>query len=249
MHRLFRLALLISGGGTTMEQILFACRDGVLEGLIEPALVIASKENIGGTQRAIKAGVPIDNINFCSRKQFLTRNEFGHALLNILKYHQVDIVLQAGWTPMMPSIVVSEYQSLIFNQHPEYIRQGQLGFGGPKMVGLTAHQARLLFLKETNPPDVEWFTEVVCHQVTTMEEFDDGEVVWTGRVPVKREDTAETLNDQALPVEWAVQIAALHAIATGTLVKIPQNPVIKPGQEKILEWAKAQAIKDYPVHG
>ena len=51
-----RLGMMISGGGTTMEQITLACKSGELE--MNVAAVIASKPDIGGIQRARDLGIP-----------------------------------------------------------------------------------------------------------------------------------------------------------------------------------------------
>lgn len=243
-----KLALLVSGSGSTMEQILVACYEGVLTGLIEPTLVIASKDGIGAIEKAQKLGFPSSGIEVYERSSYQTPWNYGIALLKLLNYYNVDLILQAGWTPKTPENVVNEYAGRIFNQHPEMLQNGCLGFGGKGMVGLAAHYARILFLRETKPPKEEWFTEVCCHRVT--KKYDEGEVIWSGRVPVKTGDSAESLQERAIPVEWAVQIAALHSIATDTVRPVQKNGlIVKPEQEELLTACKKEAVKKYPFHG
>ena len=239
-----RLAILFSGSGSTMAEVIRACHYGLLVGLIDPVVAIASKAGIGGLDLARLDGVPSI---VCGRKQFDSPANFGEGLLAILRHHRVDIVLQAGWTCTTPANVFGVYHDRVYNQHPGMLDHGYLGYGGSGMVGLAVHWARYLFLLKTNPPESEWFTEVVCHRATPR--LDDGAVIWSARVPVYRDDTAETLQARALPVEWAVQIAAMHAVGTDSVQPIVYHSrIIKPGQEEILESCKREAIARYPFH-
>ena len=244
-----KLALFVSGGGTTMEQILIACLPGgILNGLIEVVLVIASKPGIGAIDKAKKLGLWENHIVVCESTSYQTPYNYGLALLEILHHFEVNIILQAGWTPLTPENVVTEYAGRIYNEHPEFLDHGHPDFGGQGMVGLAAHQARILFLQETNPPPEERFTEVCCHRVT--KKYDEGEVIVTGRVPVKLDDTAESLQERALPLEWLVQIFALYMIATNSVRTIQRTErVVKPGQEGILDACKRKAMEMYPFHG
>ena len=52
-----QIALLISGSGTTMEAIIKACQKGVLAGLVEPTVVVSSRQDNQGIKKAKKYGI------------------------------------------------------------------------------------------------------------------------------------------------------------------------------------------------
>ena len=247
---MLRLAMLISGGGTTMEQILLACDNGPLKGLVEPVLVIASNDNIGGIQRAIDAGFPAGNIKVIGRKG-RTKANFAEQLISSFSVFRVDVVGQFGWTEYTPEDVIdwcNQRQYPIINQHPGAIDPGHPGFGGKGMVGPVVHEALIRYLHAVNPLDSAWFAEVTCHFVTMK--YDDGPIIFSARVPVRRDDTAETLQERALSVEWATQIAGLMKLALGnTNPVVRETRLIPPENISNLLKAKAEAKEAYPFHG
>ena len=77
-----KIALLISGGGTTMEAIIKACQSGVLNG-VEPVLVIASSANAGGIEKAKKLGISDNDILIINPKSFENKGLFGEIIINL----------------------------------------------------------------------------------------------------------------------------------------------------------------------
>jgi phosphoribosylglycinamide formyltransferase 1 len=242
-----RTAFFISGGGTTLEQLLIACRLGVLRGLIEPVLIVASEPGLGGIARAISTGFNSDSIHVCERGQYGSQYDFGRALIELCQRYAVELVEQCGWIKLTPANFIDQFCGKVLNQHPGGTDPGHPGFGGRKMVGPVVHQTVLGYLRETNPPENRWYTQPTCHFAT--EKYDEGPILWLGQVPVYPDDTAESLAARVLPVEWAVQTAALYAVATRTAKPIIRSErLIAPGSEAILERCKAEAIAMYS-HG
>lgn len=238
-----KLGILFSGGGSTMAEVIRQCTYGLLKGWAIPVVTICSDRNAGGRDGSKTLGTPGE---LCERRQYPSYEAWSDALLGILQKHEVELVMQLGWTERTPRMVIEAYQGLIGNQHCGGLDHGKPGFGGEGMVGLAVHEAVLQYLRETDAPKHGWWTEMVCHRVT--EKWDDGEVIWLARVPVDLEhDTAESLQTKALPVEWAVQVAAIQQLAAGTARPIERtDPVIKPGTESILAECKRKAIDKYP---
>ncbi len=245
MTKPLRLALLISGGGTTASAIIQACRNGVL--LIEPVVVIASSGSISGISRVQEAGYPRESIEIIDPTGFADRKEFADALVAACEKYSVDLVGQYGWLPLTPRKLIEKYEGRIINQHP-----GPLDppsgppaggdFGGKGMWGRRVHAAVLHFRRETNH---DFWTEATTHLVTA--EFDKGEVIKRKKVEIHPEDTVEDLQKRVLPVEYEVQIAALSDFANDSVtISKREKPLIRPEEVSILEAAKLKTGLEYP---
>ncbi|HUC88587.1 MAG TPA: formyltransferase family protein [Candidatus Paceibacterota bacterium] len=236
-----KIALLISGGGTTMQAIIKACKDNALQGVV-PALVIASKEGIGGIQKALDLGIKEKDILVLNPKAFADNSLYGEAILAECKKRNVDFIGQYGWLVKTPSNVIEAYKNMIINQHPGPLDTGRPDFGGVGMYGMRVHQARLEFVRRTNK---DFWTEATAHRVTV--DFDEGKIVKRKQVPIFQNDTAEILQARVLPIEHEVQIETLRDFANGNVSEfIRETPLVLPSEEKILEECKQLAIKMYP---
>ena len=91
-----KLAMLISGSGTTAAAILTAIQDGRLSGL-DVACVIASKPGIPGIERVKQFGLKDDQVAVIARKDFDSTEEFGEKMLSFLHKHEAEYVGQYGW--------------------------------------------------------------------------------------------------------------------------------------------------------
>ena len=151
------LAILLSGEGTTAARIISECRwDGKLYGM-NAALVIASRPDAGGIEKARSLGVKEENIVVIERKDFETPEAFGEAILVQCAKRNIDIIGQYGWMVMTPANVVEKYEGRMINQHPGPLDiypnapDGRAGhdFGGAGMYGMRVHAARLCFVQKT----------------------------------------------------------------------------------------------------
>lgn len=64
------IAGLMSGGGTTLLRVYLATLDGPLCGLVELRLAVASRKGIGGIDKLVSAGFPVDQIIVCDPRNF-----------------------------------------------------------------------------------------------------------------------------------------------------------------------------------
>lgn len=231
MHR---LASLVSGGGSTMEEIAKAARSGEIPDL-ELACVVASRADAGAVARARALGIPEKDIVVVSRR---THGEaFARVLLETLGERGVTVVTQNGWMVKTPEEVIAAYEGRIFNQHPGSPED----VGGQGMYGKRVHAAMVLFRKRTKRALA---TAMIAQRVHT--EYDRGAVVQRTYVPVEDDDTPETLQARALPVEHAVQIALLQDFVRGTLRDLPPESVARPEEQELLEECKREAMALYP---
>ena len=247
-----RIALLLSGGGTTIEAIIKATQNGTLKNVV-PALIIASRETARGIAKARALGIANDNIVVLNPKNFSTPDAFGEAILHECRARDVDFIGQYGWLAKTPANVCDAYKGMIVNQHPGPLdthqnasdlggQAGRPDFGGVGMYGIRVHQARLLFVRETNR---DFWTEVTAHRVTTN--FDKGKIVKRKQIEILPDDTAESLQTRVLSVEHEIQIETLRDFANGIVKEFyREEPLVRPGEEEILEECKKEAIKMYP---
>lgn len=236
-----RIALFISGGGTTMEAIIKACKNNTLQNIV-PVLVVASKSNILGIKKALDLGMQEEDVVVLNRRFFNTEEDFGQAILSLCKERDVDFIGQYGWLVKTPWNVCEAYKGKIVNQHPGPLDNGRPDFGGSGMYGLRVHQARIEFVRKTNR---DFWTEATAHYVTSN--FDEGKIIKRERVPIFIDDTAEILQSRVLPIEHKVQIEALKDFSEGKVEEFyREEPLVREGEENLLEECKKLAIRMYP---
>jgi phosphoribosylglycinamide formyltransferase 1 len=232
-----RLGILISGGGTTMAEIIKACQSGEIPNT-EIACIIASNPGAGGIEKAKKLSIPSEDIVVIEPDK-TNRNAFGMAIIKELKSRGVSLVTQNGWLPLTPGKVIEAFSGMIFNQHPGPVPE----FGGKGMYGRRVHASVLYFFRETGQKNP--YTEVIGQRVAAK--FDQGAVIQSAPVEILDGDTADDLQQRALPIEHRVQINMLKDIVTGNIREIRRaKPLVLPGQENILEQAKHAAVLLYP---
>ncbi len=194
-----RLGVFVSGGGTNLQAIIDAIEDGRLSA--DLALVLSSKRDAFALERAKKHNIPGV---FISSKQFSERDEFVHRMLSLLEEYKVDFIALAGYLRKVPPEVVREFRNRMTNIHPALLPS----FGGKGMFGIRVHQAVLEYGCKV--------TGVSVHIVD--EEYDHGPIVAQECVPVRDDDTPETLARRVLEVEHRLYPKALNWFAEGKVV-------------------------------
>lgn len=256
-----RLAVLLSGGGTTAAAVFRACDHGELRDLYEPVCVIASNHHAGGVDRAHEAGIsrvaiippplrpkfpPIeDAAGLTARQQYAeARSAFGLDILEVLRQAGTEVVAQLGWLPRTPVNVIEAFPGAMINQHPGPLDPGHPDFGGPGMFGRRVHAARLAFVREVKRED-NFFTEATVQFVHP--EFDRGSLIVTQTLEIQPEDDVPSLQQRLLPIEHATVIKALIMLAHGEAQPLSRRErLVLPREVDILQRIKRQAIRDWP---
>ena len=109
-----RIAVLLSGEGTSLENLLACIERGELPARV--VLVLASKEGAGGLARASRRGIPAVAV---PRKQFRDTKAFNDALHAELERHDPDLVLLLGF--LSPFELRGRYEGRALNVHPALI--------------------------------------------------------------------------------------------------------------------------------
>ena len=182
-----RVAVFVSGSGTNLQALLDACGS---ESPARIVLVAANKKDAKGLERARNVG--IDTV-------FLEDPSDGPTIVAILNEHQIDLVVLAGYLKLIPEDVVLAYENRMLNIHPGLLPS----FGGPGMYGKRVHQAVL--------DSGATVSGVTVHIVTA--EYDRGPIVAQWPVPVRPDDTVDSLQQRVLVVEHALLLAVVLAAA------------------------------------
>jgi len=193
---MLRVVVLISGGGTNLQAIIDAVRNGRIQNT-EIAEVISSGPEAYGLVRAAKAGVLAVTI---SPKAFETRKAFEKALLDELNRVNPDLIVLAGYLVKIPMDVVREYERRIINIHPSLIPS----FCGKGFYGLKVHEAALARGVK--------ITGATVHYVD--EELDAGPILKQKAVEVPEGITAEELQRKVMEeAEWVILPEAIAELA------------------------------------
>ena len=128
-----RIAVLVSGGGTNLQALLDAQRDGKMPHG-EIVLVVSSRAGAYALTRAENAGVAARVLTpSCGQEPF--ENE----LSALLREQEIDLILLAGFTFILSAAFTRQWPRRILNVHPSLIP----AFCGKGMYGLRVHEAAL----------------------------------------------------------------------------------------------------------
>lgn len=233
------IAILISGGGSTMERVIKECQSGGIQNS-KVVHVIASNAKAGGIAKAEALGVPVTILR--PQKDFDGNSvAFGQAIIDTCTSSQADIIAQLGWLAKTPSNVVKKYAGKIINQHPGILNNRFNDFGGQGMHGLTVHQAVINFMKKIGRPIM---TEATVHIVT--ENYDDGVILGVKGVPILADDTAETLAARVLPYEHELVVEILRRLAYGQVIEILKHGnLVREDEMELFENAIKEAKQQH----
>ena len=182
-----RIAVLVSGGGTNLQALLDAQRQGDL-GSGKICLVVSSRPGVFALERAQNSGV---EAIVTERKKYPTQQEYDAALLHELETRGIELVVLAGFLSILGSDLVRHYERRILNVHPSLIPS----FCGQGCYGLKVHQAALSYGVKLTGATVHFVSEVV----------DGGKILLQKAVEVRDSDTPETLQQRVMEeAEWQI---------------------------------------------
>jgi len=191
-----RLAVLLSGSGTTLQNLLDRIAAGSLPAAI--AVVLASREDAFGLERARQAGIPAIAV---PRLQFPDVDRFNDALHEELQRHQFDLIVMAGF--LSPFQLRNRYAGRVMNIHPALIP----AFCGRGYYGVKVHRAV-----------IESGVKVSgCTVHFADDEYDHGPIILQAAVPVLDDDTPETLAARVHELENQLYPEAIRLWAAGRL--------------------------------
>ena len=191
-----RLAVLISGSGTSLQNFIDKIEAGSLDARI--VVVIASRRNIAGIERAEKAGLHVEIVE---RRKFADADSFSEAITAAIEPQDPDLVLLAGF--LQKYLFPEKYHGRVLNIHPGLLPE----YGGQGMYGHHVHEAVLA----AGEP------ESGCTVIIADHEYDHGPTVLERRVPVLPGDTSDTLAARVFEAECEAYPEAVRMFAEGKL--------------------------------
>lgn len=240
--RPLRLALIVSGSGTTMAVIIIACLNGILQGLVEPILIVATEAGIGAIGRALELVFPAERIVVCDPTQFKSRELFGQELIRLFQTYKVNQIGLHGCTVILPPNVVRAFAGHIINQHPGALRRNHVDFG--KLYGRQVVYAAWLFARRSCRSRNQ-FVEASAQFVD--DGIDTGVVVGRKRIPILPDDDENTLRQRLILVEYKLQILVLQSAALGVPLPLHfESHLIDEDEQELLKQCKAEARLKYP---
>lgn len=191
-----KLAVLLSGSGTTLQNLIDRIEAGQLDAVV--TCVISSRINAYGLERAKNHDIPASAI---PRKGYADAGSFNEALWAAIRHHQPGLVVLAGFMSLIE--IPKDYANRIMNVHPALLP----AFGGTGMYGHHVHEAVLEHGVKV--------TGATVHFVDP--EYDRGPIILQECVPVKDDDTADTLAARVQEKERELYPRAVQLFAEGRL--------------------------------
>ncbi len=192
-----RMAVLLSGGGTTLQNLIDRLADGRMTGW-EIVLVISSLSKAYGLERAKQAGIPSCVVR---KKDHADVASFSEALIEQLDAAEVDLVVEAGW--MCLWTLPDRYLGRVMNVHPALLPS----FGGQGFYGHHVHEAVLAYGCKISGATVHFVNNA----------YDEGPIILQKAVPVEEDDTPDTLADRVQAAEREIYPRAIDLFAQDRL--------------------------------
>jgi phosphoribosylglycinamide formyltransferase 1 len=185
------IGVLISGRGSNLQALIDAVAEGRLDARI--ALVISNRADAAGLERARAAGIEAIVID---HRAFATRDEFDRELVRELRARGVSLVCLAGFMRLVGAPLLDAFPNRILNVHPSLL---------PSFPGVDAQRQALEHGVK--------IAGATVHLVTR--ELDGGPIVLQAAVPVRDDDTVETLSARILIEEHRIYPDAISWILDG----------------------------------
>jgi phosphoribosylglycinamide formyltransferase-1 len=185
--------VLISGGGTTLKNLLAVKAAGKLD--VEIALVISSNPKAGGLAIAKDAGLPTRVIERCSLRD---DEEYSRAVFDACRTSGADWVVMGGFLTFVP--IPPDFENRVLNIHPALIP----AFCGKGFYGHHVHEAVLEYGAKISGCTVHFVDN----------QYDHGPIILQKTVPVLDDDTPETLAARVFAAECEAYPEALRLLST-----------------------------------
>ncbi|MGH0029777.1 MAG: phosphoribosylglycinamide formyltransferase [Myxococcota bacterium] len=201
-----RVAVLLSGSGTSLENLCERIDDGSVPA--EVVVVLASKAGAGGLERARRRGIPAVAV---PRRDHPDLGDFNDALHAELARHDVDLVALLGFLSVFET---RGFAGRVINVHPALIP----AFCGKGYYGHHVHEAVLEAGVKVTGATVHFADD----------EYDHGPIILQEAIAVRDDDTPDTLAGRVQAVERRLVPEAIRLFAEGRLAVDGGRVRIKP---------------------
>lgn len=203
------LGVLVSGSGSNLQAIIDNIEARRLEARIK--IVISNVPHVLALERANKHGIPSMVISHQGYK----REDFDQKLVEVLKGHDVELVIMAGYMRLVTSTLLRAFPMRVMNIHPALL---------PAFPGAQVWQA-----------EVDYGVKFAGCTVHFVDEGEDtGPIIIQAVVPVYDDDTADILNARILKQEHKIYSQAIQLYAEGRL-EIQGRRVLTKGFPRVTD--------------
>lgn len=191
-----RIAVLVSGGGTNLQAIIDAQKEGILtSGKVE--LVVADKKEAYALTRAENNNIKTEVI---VKKECASKQEFEEKIIAVLEENEIDFIILAGFMQILSESFTTKYANRIINVHPSLIPS----FCGEGFYGLRVHEAALEYGVKVTGATVHFVNEIP----------DGGKIIAQKAVEILEGDTPETLQKRVMEnAEWIILPKAAEIVS------------------------------------
>lgn len=196
MHDPIRLAVLLSAGGTTLQNLIDRVADGRLRA--DLVLVLSSNADAYGLVRARNAGVPTAVIE---RKKQPSTEIFSERIFHSCREAGADLVCMAGFLQLIR--IPAEFEGRVMNIHPSLIP----AFCGKGYYGHHVHEAALKMGVKISGCTVHFADNI----------YDHGPIIVQRPVPVLEDDTPDSLAERIFEQECEAYPEAIRLFAEDRL--------------------------------
>jgi len=188
------IAVLISGGGRTLRNLMGHISEGALNAGIR--LLISSNPNSPGLEFANAENIPTLVV---PPREHPDPADFGEAIFGPCRAAGVQLVVMGGFLRYVP--IPADFENRVINIHPALIP----AFCGQGMYGHLVHEAVLAYGAKVSGCTVHFVDN----------EYDHGPVILQKTVPVLDGDTPDELAGRVFAAECEALPETINLIAAG----------------------------------
>lgn len=192
---MFKIAVLVSGGGTNLQEIIDNIENKRLNCKIE--YIIADRDCYS-LERGRKYNI---------KSILLDKKEYGNKLsneINKVLENKVDLIVLAGYLSIIDKDFISDWNNKIINIHPSLLPK----YGGKGMYGMNVHEA-VIANKEKKSGCTVHFVDV---------DIDTGKILLQRKVDVSNNETPESLQKKVLKEEHQLLIEAIEKVISDSVI-------------------------------
>ena len=182
-----KIAVLVSGGGTNLQALIDAEKNGIItSGTI--SLVVSNVKGAYALTRAENAGIETLTV---SKKELGSQDAFEDKLISELEARGIELIILAGFMSILSEKFTRRFEDRIINVHPSLIP----AFCGKGFYGLKVHEAALEYGVKVTGATVHFVNEIP----------DGGKIIMQKAVKILTNDTPETLQKRVMRIaEWKI---------------------------------------------
>ena len=191
-----RIAVLVSGGGTNLQALIDAQKEGIIQSG-EIVLVISNNAGAYALKRAENAGIATEVV---IKKELGSQAAFEERIKELLYAYKIDLIVLAGFMSILSENFTKDYPERILNVHPSLIPS----FCGKGYYGLRVHEEALSYGVKVTGATVHFVNEVP----------DGGRILLQRAVDIQEGDTPEILQRRVMEqAEWKILPAAVEMVS------------------------------------